>query len=386
MANFVFETGGGSMLAITNGYIITMEGKDYPSGTVLIEGDTIQEVGEHISIPSDAEVVDLAGKYLMPGMVDAHCHMGISQDLQSLEAELEFMDDYILPQLRTIDAINPAVSGFQLARQNGITTLAISPGSTYVVGGQVAVVRTLGNTVDEMILKEPVALKMALGEMFFYRGLHRKPTPQARMIVASRLREAFVQGENYAREDKMLDLGMDIIVQAGDGRLPVFVHARRADDIMTALRLAKEFSLHLVLVHATEAEFVADALVKYEAPVIVSPSTFGNTETWDAIDWGALSRLHRSGVQIALCSDHPFTTIDQLRPAAIAAYHAGLPREVALSAITITAADILGVEDEVGSIAEDKYADFVVLDKDPLDIEAKVEQVWLNGKLVEKLV
>ena len=156
---------------------------------------------------------------------------------------MEFMDDYILPQLRTIDAINPAVSGFQLARQNGITTLAISPGSTYVVGGQVAVVRTLGNTVDEMILKEPVALKMALGEMFFYRGLHRKPTPQARMIVASRLREAFVQGENYAREDKMLDLGMDIIVQAGDGRLPVFVHARRADDIMTALRLAKEMCI-----------------------------------------------------------------------------------------------------------------------------------------------
>ena len=170
MANCVSETGGGKMLAITNGYIITMEGKDYPSGTVLIEGDTIQEVGEHITIPKEAEVVDLAGKYLMPGMVDAHCHMGISQDLQSLEAELEFMDDYILPQLRTIDAINPAVSGFQLARQNGITTLAISPGSTYVVGGQVAVVKALGNTVDEMILKEPVALKMALGEMFFIGG------------------------------------------------------------------------------------------------------------------------------------------------------------------------------------------------------------------------
>ena len=186
------------------------------------EDGIITEVGAELEIPPEAEVIDLQGKYVMPGIIDVHSHMGISQDLQSLEAELEFMDDYIMPELRTIDAINPAVGGFRQARENGVTTIAISPSSTYVVGGQVAVLKSLGKTVDAMIMKEPAALKMALGEMFFYRGIHRKPTPQARMIVAARLREAFVQAENYAREDESLDLGMDIIMQAVDGRLPIF--------------------------------------------------------------------------------------------------------------------------------------------------------------------
>lgn len=375
------------MYAITNGHIITMEGAELPHGTMLIDDDgLISEVGDGIEIPPEAEIIDMTGKYIMPGMIDAHCHMGISQDIQSMEAELEFTDDYILPELRTIDAINPAVKGFEQARQSGITTIAVSPGSTHVIGGQIAVIKTIGQTVDSMILKEPSGLKMALGEMFFYRGIHRKPTQQARMIVTARLREAFVQGENYRREDDSfdLDLGLDILMQAVDGRLPIVCHAHRADDIMTALRIAREFSLKLVLVHATESELVADDLVNYGASVIISPGTFGKAENWDKIDWAAIGRLHKQGLNIALCTDHPYNNITQLLPAAIAAEKAGLPRYEALKAITINSANILGVEDEVGSLAEDKHADFVVLDNDPLNENAQIIEVWINGKRVEQ--
>ncbi|MGI5825191.1 MAG: amidohydrolase family protein [Bacillota bacterium] len=376
------------MYAITNGHIITMEGAELPHGTMLVDDEgLVGEIGDGIEIPAEAQIIDMTGKYIMPGLIDAHCHMGISQDIQSMEAELEFMDDYILPSLRTIDAINPVVSGFEQARKSGITTIAVSPGSTHVIGGQIAVIKTIGKTVDSMILKEPAALKMALGEMFFYRGIHRKPTQQARMIVTARLREAFVQGENYRREDDSfdLDLDMDILMQAVEGRLPIVCHAHRADDIMTALRLAKEFSLRLVLVHATEAEIVADELVDYDASVIVSPGTFGKVENWDKIDWDAINRLQQKGLNISICSDHPYNNITQLLPAAIAAHKAGLPRYEALKAVTINSANILGVEDEVGSLAEDKHADFVVFDGDPLNEDAEILEVWINGKPVEKL-
>lgn len=376
------------MYAITNGHIITMEGAELPHGTMIIDDEgLISEVGDNIKIPDNIEVIDMTGKYIMPGMIDAHCHMGITQDIQSMEAELEFTDDYIFPELRTIDAINPAVNGFEQARNSGITTIAVSPGSTHVIGGQIAVIKTIGNTVDGMILKEPAALKMSLGEMFFYRGIHRKPTPQARMIVTARLREAFVQGENYGREDESfdLDLGCDILMQAVDGRLPIVCHAERADDIMTALRLAKEFSLRLVLVHAKESEMISKELVDYEASVIISPGTFGKTEEWDKIDWAAINRLCQKGLNVALCTDHPYNNITRLLPAAIAAHKAGLPRYDALKAITVNAANILGLEDEIGSFAEDKYANFVVFDKDPLNEDAEILEVYIEGKRVDSL-
>jgi imidazolonepropionase-like amidohydrolase len=377
------------MYAITNGHIITMEGTELTNGTMIVDDEgLIGEIGNDIAIPDEAQVIDMSGKYIIPGMIDAHCHMGISQDIQSMEAELEFTDDYILPSLRTIDAINPVVSGFEQARKSGITTIAVSPGTTHVIGGQIAVIKTIGKTVDSMILKEPAALKMTLGEMFFYRGIHRKPTQQARMIVTARLREAFVRGENYRREDDSFDfdLDLDILTQAVEGRLPIVCHAHRADDIMTALRLAKEFSLRLVLVHATESEIVADELVDYDAAVIVSPGTFGKVEDWDNIDWAAINRLYQKGLTISLCSDHPYNNVTQLLPAAIAAYKAGLPRYEALKAITLNSADILGLEDEVGSLAEDKHADFVVFDGDPLDENSNILEVWINGKKVESVL
>jgi len=371
------------MIALKNGVLITMEGEDVPRGTILIDEDgMIQAVGADVEIPEEAEVIDLGGKFVMPGLIDVHSHVGISQDLQSLEAELEFMEDYIMPELRTIDAVNPAVAGFRQAREAGFTTIAVSPASTYVVGGQVAVLKSFGKTVDSMIKKEPAALKMALGEMFFYRGIHRKPTPQARMIVAARLREAFVQAENYAREDESLDLGMDIIMQAVDGRLPIFVHAHRATDIMTALRLAKEFSLRLVLVHATEAENVFEDLVDYETPIIASPATFGNLDDWDNIDWEGFARLERCGLEVAICSDHPYMSVEQLRPAVIRAHQAGLSRTAALKSLTLTAATILGMEDDLGSLAEDKDADFIILDGDPLLPESRILEVWSKGQRI----
>ncbi|MDD4571163.1 MAG: amidohydrolase family protein [Clostridia bacterium] len=370
------------MLAITNGHIITMEGTEYNCGTLLVRDGVIQQVGDNIDIPEHAQVYDIKGKYLMPGMIDSHCHLGVSQDLQSLEAEREFMDDYILPNLRVIDAINSQAVGFAAAREAGITSVAVSPGSTCVVGGQIAVVKTLAGVVDHIVLREPAALKMALGEIFTYRGLHREPTTQARMMVTASLREAFVRAENYAREDKDLDLSMDIIIQAKRGRLPVFVHARRADDMMTALRLAREFSLDLVIVHGNECENIANYLVNYEVPVVISPISYNKADDPESIDWSNLARLEASGLKIAFCTDYPIMPIGSLRGFAVKAHEAGFSREASLAAITINGASILDVDDEVGSLAEEKEADFVILDGDPLKAESKVLEVWIKGHRV----
>ncbi len=208
------------MIAIINGNVITMEGvegTEYHRKTVLMEKGKIAAIGTDIPVPAGAKVYDAQGKTVMPGLVDAHCHVGIYQDLLSIEEQREDMDDCIMPQLRTIDAINPAVYSFGAARGGGVTTLAISPGSSHVVGGQVAVVKSAGNLVDDMILREPAALKVALGEIFCHKGVRWEPTPQARMLVVSSLREAFIQAENYDGKTAHTDLGMEVLLQAEKG-------------------------------------------------------------------------------------------------------------------------------------------------------------------------
>jgi len=371
------------MIAIINGNVVTMEGTDYHRGTVLMEKGKIVAIGTDMVIPVGAKVYDAQGKTVMPGLLDAHCHVGIYQDLLSIEEQREDMDDCIMPQLRTIDAINPAVFSFGAARGGGVTTLAISPGSGHVVGGQVAVVKSAGYLVDDMILREPAALKVALGEIFCHKGVRWEPTPQARMLVVSSLREAFIQAENYEREDRITDLGMEVLLQAEKGRIPVYAHAQRADDIMTAIRLAKEFSLDLVLVHATEALAAVKHIIKNEIPVIMGPQTIEPASDLSELDWRIPGQLEQAGVKVILCSNHPMVSVEGLLHIAAHAHEAGMSREGALRAVTMTPAEILHVEDEVGSLEEGKHADVIIVNGDPLSFDAVVEQVFINGEQVK---
>lgn len=371
------------MIAIINGSVITMEGTDYHRGTVLMEGDKIVAVGTDIVVPTGAKVYDAQGKTVMPGLIDAHCHVGIYQDLLSIEEQREDMDDCIMPQLRTMDAINPAVYSFGAARGGGVTTLAISPGSGHVVGGQVAVVKSVGKLVDDMILREPAALKVALGEIFCHRGVRWEPTPQARMLVVASLRDAFIQAENYEREDRITDLGLEILLQAEKGRIPVYAHAQRADDIMTAIRLAKEFSLDLVLVHATEALAATKHILKNDIPVIIGPQIGEGSGDLADLDWAIPGQLEQEGVRVMLCSNHPAVSVEGLLQMAAYAHQAGMSRDGALRAVTTAPAEVLHIEDEVGSLAEDKDADVIVVNGDPLSPDAVVEQVFINGEQVK---
>lgn len=371
------------MKAFINAHIFTVEGEEFENGIIIVsKKGVISEIGVDIEIPVKAKIIDLGGKCVYPGFVDPHVHLGITQDLRSLEAEREFMDDYIMPQLRVIDSIDPTALGFGLAVKHGTTSVGVSPGSTYVIGGQMAVIKTSGIVVDEMVVHEPAALKMALGEMFCFRGLNRKPTPQSRMIVAARIREAFVEASNYGLDEESLDLAMDAIYRARRGRMPVFVHARKSNDIMTAVRLAKEFNLDLVIVNGEESDIVANYLRDNEVSVVISPATFGGGADYSEFDWGLASRLYEAGVNCVFATDHPIAAIDRLREIAVLAHEAGLPKDEALKSITIKAATILGVEDEVGSLEEGKDADFIVTDGHPLDIDTKFFATYIKGKKV----
>jgi imidazolonepropionase-like amidohydrolase len=248
---------------IKNGKILTMTNKDYMPGDILLEGSKIKQIGQDLDAPEGAEIINAEGMWVMPGMVDAHCHIGMWEDGLGFEgADGNETTDPVTPQLRAIDAINPEDNSFREAREHGITTVVTGPGSANVVGGQFVALKTYGRRVDDMIVKEPLAVKVAFGEnpKRVYQG--QQKTPSTRMATAAILRQALVQAQQYKRKlelgkkdpDKLpdRDLKMEALVKVLNRELPIKAHAHRADDILTAIRIAKEFNLDFTLDHCTE--------------------------------------------------------------------------------------------------------------------------------------
>lgn len=377
------------MFLIKNGTILTMAGEPIENGQVLVNDGKIITVGRDISVPEDCETFDAKGGFVMPGIIDAHCHIGMWEDGLGFEGDDgNEITDPATPQLRAIDAINPMDRSFVEAYENGVTCVCTGPGSANVIGGQFATIKTKGERIDNMVVQQTASMKVAFGENPKRCYDAKKQAPSTRMATASILREYLLKTKNYIEnkeKNSSFDMKLENLVPVIKGKLNVKAHAHRADDIFTAIRIAKEFGLKMTLEHCTEGHLIADELAKEGYSAIVGPS-FGTRSKVELkeLTFETPAALHKAGVKIALMTDHPVIPVHHLPLCAALAVRAGLDEEAALKAITINPAEILGISDKVGSLEANKDADVVVFDRHPFDIQAKTTCVLIDGEVVFK--
>jgi imidazolonepropionase-like amidohydrolase len=371
-------------LALTDAYIMTGTRGVLDKSTIVIKDTRIEAIGTNIRVPAEAEAWSLRDKVVIPGMIDAHTHLGLTQDgVGAMHSDEDEVDDPIVPHLRALDAINPEDIAFKDALRGGVTTVGVMPGSHNVICGQPAAVKVVGTTVEEMVVRAPVGMKIAFGERPKNAYGSRKKSPMTRMGIAAILREALVKVANYSKKNGAeRNLRMEAMMPVMKKQLPLRAHAHRIDDIMTALRIAKEFSLRLVIEHGTDAYKVARELADAKVPVVHGPwiKVRGNLEQSGRVPESP-RLLVESGVLTAFSTDHPVIAIQNLRLQGIVAVQEGVSQEDALKAITWNHARIMGIEDRVGSIEKGKDADLVVLSGLPFDSATKVEAVVINGKI-----
>jgi imidazolonepropionase-like amidohydrolase len=378
---------------IKEGRIKTMAGKEF-SGGILIEGTKIAAMGEQLEVPPDAEVIDAAGCLVLPGFIDAHCHVGIGEEIYRLEGDdLNETSDPLTPELRAIDGINPEDEGFRDARLGGVTAVFSTPGSGNVIGGTGVVLKTAGKVVDKMVLRDPAGLKVAFGENPKFVYGEQKKMPVTRMAVASLLRQALVDAQTYQEKlalgkndpDKKpeRDLGLETLDLVLKGKIPLRAHAHRTDDIMTAIRIAREFKVDLVIEHCTEGHKIAEELSEYGYPAVVGPSLINRAkvELKDKT-FKTPGILAKAGVKVAIMTDHSVTPIEKLPLCAALAVREGMSEEDALRAITINAAEILGVADRIGSLEVGKDADLVIWSDHPFSLTARPVHVLIDGVII----
>lgn len=387
------------MLLIKNAHLLPMEGDEIENGFLRIGDDgTIAALGEGDIAPfAGEEVMDAKGAYLVPGFVDAHSHIGLWEDSIAFEgADGNEDTDPITPHLRAIDGINPMDAAFREAREAGVTTVVTGPGSANPIGGQFAAMKTNGICIDEMLIKAPVAMKMALGENPKSVYHDRKETPVTRMGTAAVIREALFEAKEYmkkwekyrknpdAEDAPDFDFEKEALVPVLTGALPVKIHAHRADDMFTALRLAKEFGFSLTLEHATEGHLIPGYLKKSGVGVCVGPFLGDRSKPeLKNLSLSTAKVLSDAGVPAAIITDHPETPEKFLPLCAAMAVREGMDPYAALSSITCTAAKICGIYDRVGSLAPGKDADLLLFDRFPLDFDASLLGVWMDGKRVK---
>jgi len=381
------------LLAIKNAKLHTIT-NGVQDGHVLIDDQgRITAVGQ-VEIPAEAEVIDAAGRILTPGLIDPHGHAGVYEEGLGWEgADGNEAVDPVTPHVRALDGINPHDEGILEALQGGVTAMCVLPGSANVIGGQGVVIHLHGNTVEEMMIKENGGLKVAFGENPKRVYSNQKKSPSTRMATAAILRENLVKAQNYlAKLEKAKtdpdkeperDLRLEVLAKALKRELPVRAHAHRADDIMTALRIAKEFNLDISIEHCTEGHKIVDELREAGVWAIVGPTLSNRSKVeLKELSFDTLRVLWEGGISVAITMDHPVIPVGYLPTAAAYAVKAGLPYEEALKAITINPAKILGIDDRYGSIEVGKMADLVLWSGDPLAIQSRVEKVLIHGRVV----
>ncbi|MTD13164.1 amidohydrolase family protein [Nakamurella sp. YIM 132087] len=385
---------GQSVTAVVGAHVVPIEGEPF-DGTVLVQDGRITALGPDVAVPDGAEVVEAGGRWLLPGFVDAHTHLGLHEEGEGWAGEdTNEMTDPVTAHVRALDAINPADIGFRDALAGGVTTVNINPGSGNPIGGLTVAVHTHGRTVDEMVLLSPSGLKSALGENPKRVYGDRKQTPSTRLGTAAVLRKAFVEARTYqdaldrAAADPEAktpdrDLKLEALAAVLSGELPWRQHSHRADDIATALRIADEFGYTLVIDHGTEAHLLADVIAGKGIPVLIGP-LFTSRSKVELRNRSLANpgRLAAAGVEISIITDHPVVPIHFLVHQATLAVKEGLDPVTALRSITINPATVMGVADRVGSLAVGKDADLVLWSGDPLDVMQRALQVWIGGTSV----
>lgn len=379
-----------------NGVVHPMDAPVIPRGYVAVEGDKITAVGPMEALGEiRGPGLDVAGGHILPGFVDAHCHLGLFGNALGFEADDgNESTDPCTPQLRALDAVNPLDRCFEEARQAGVTSVLTGPGSANPVAGQILAMKTDGRWVDEAVLKAPAAMKFALGENPKSVYNDRKETPVTRMATAALIREQLAKAVEYRDNQQKaqgdpdeefpdFDAKLEALAPVAAGALPAHFHAHRADDIATALRLSREFGLKAVLVHGTEGHLIPELLARAGVPVITGPCLTDRSKPellHQSLENPVI--LARAGVPVAICTDHPETPIQYLPLCAAMAVRAGMEEEAALACITLNAARIGGIDGRVGSLTPGKDADVVVTTGHPLDWKSRVTAVFIGGRQV----
>lgn len=387
------------MLLIRGGHIKPIVGEEMMKGDVLIGDDgRIAAIGEKVDAPADTPVLDAAGCLVAPGFVDAHCHIGMEEECMRWEGDdVNEYSSPVTPELRAIDAINPRDEAFAEAIAGGVTTAVTGPGSANVLGGSFVAMKLYGDCVDDMIVKFPAAMKIAFGEnpKGCY-GQNGKKAPVTRMAIASLLREQLFKAKKYAADveaaerdaskERPFDMKLEALLPVIRKEIPLKTHAHRADDIFTALRIAKEFDVNITLDHVTEGHLIVDHLVKAGKPVLVGPSLGSKSKVeLREKSFATAGILDKAGLEVCIITDAPVIPLNYLPLCAGLAVKAGMKEESAWRAITINPAHVVGIADRVGSLEVGKDADIAIFEGNPLrDIQCKTKAVFVNGKQVYK--
>jgi imidazolonepropionase-like amidohydrolase len=375
-----------SRSAILGGRVVPITSEPIERGTVLIADGRIEAIGDSsLPIPPEAEIIDATGHWVLPGLIDAHTHIGTLEDGEGWAGDdHDEATEPITARLRAMDGINPADTAFRDAVAGGVLAVGVNPGSCNPIGGQCVALRTWGPTVEEMVLRQPCGLKSALGEnpKKMYGSLQRMPS--TRMGIAAVIRQALTRARDYLdNPSAQTDLDLEAIALVLRGEIPWRQHAHRADDIATALRLADEFGYRLVIDHGTESAELANLLAQRQIPVVLGPLIVGKSKVeMRNRSLRTAAQLASAGVKIAIATDHSVVPINFLVHQATFAVREGLDPRIALAALTINPAEILGVDDRLGSLEVGKDADLCLWTGDPLDVMQRVGAAYVRGRQV----
>ncbi len=377
------------MICIKNGTLHTAVSKETFIADILIDGEKIVKIGKDLDA-SGAEVIDATGLQVYPGFVEAHCHIGLDGYGIGYEGhDYNEMNDPVTPQVQAIDGINPFDPAVKMAAKAGVTCFATGPGSSNALGGTFAAIKPVGTRVDNMIVKFPIAMKCAFGEN--PKRCYQKQGISSRMTNAAKIREALNKAKLYkakieaAGDDvsklPAYDQKSEALIPVLNHEIPLKAHAHQANDIFTAIRIAKEFGVGLTLEHVTEGHIIVDELVKEDLPLAVGP-TFGHASKFELQNktWDTPGILAKAGCHVSIITDAPVTPLHYLPLCAGLAIKAGMDEYDALRAVTINPAEHIGVADRVGSLEEGKDADVVIVDGCPFDVTGVIRHVLINGK------
>ena len=380
------------MLCIKNGLVHNAIIPEAVVQDILVENGKIIAIGTNLDIPEGAEVMDVTGKEVYPGFVEAHGHIGLDGYGIGYEGtDYNEMNDIASPHLRGIDGIKPMEPTFKKAAQAGVTSVCTGPGSANVLGGTFAAIKTVGNSVDDMLIRDGVAMKCAFGEN--PKRCYRDKKDSCRMSTAAILREMLFKAREYMLKKEAagddifkrpaFDMKMEALIPVLKKEIPLKAHAHAAVDILTAVRIAKEFDVKLTLEHVTEGHLIVDELVKIDVPLAVGP-TLTNATKFELRNksWTTPGILAAAGCQVSIITDSPVIPQEYLPICAGMAVKAGMDPFKALQAITINPAKHAGIADRVGSLEAGKDADIVITDGCPFEVSTNVECVIIDGKVV----
>ena len=382
-------------LCIQNGILHDIIHPEPYAADLLIRDGKIAAIGSSLNLPEETKILDASGKDIYPGFVDAHSHLGL--DIYGIGFEgndYNEMNDSCCPQLRGIDSFNPFDPAVKMAAMGGVTCVGTGPGSANVLGGTFFAVKTTGVRVDDMIVRDPVAMKCAFGEN--PKRCYRDKNISARMTVAAKLREMLFKASEYrdkkeaAKEDlskrPAFDMKLEALIPVLERKIPLKAHAHQANDILTAIRVAKEFGVRLTLEHCTEGHLIADELAKEGFPCAVGPS-LTHASKWELQNksWTTPGILAAKGCQVSIITDAPVIPQQHLPLCAGLAIRAGMDPYEALKAITLNPAKHLGIEDRVGSLEAGKDADLLIYEGSPFETGNTPEKVLINGRILPSL-